>query len=246
MDVAGAAPVQVITRFGFKLASRGPVWDDASDARSAADLRASGVHVINSEGQDQSVLRKAGFRRIKTPSYVAELSLTGTSQDRVAAMKQKWRNTWRRAQNAPITIRKEVYALEKHHWLLMEDVKQQKRKGFRSLPHAILEAYGPVKTPDRLVFTAYHAAVPIAAMVFVTHGCVATYYLGWSNEGGRQHAAHHALLGRAAAHFAKRGIVRLDLGAVDTVNASGLARFKIGTGAHIRPLGGSWLRVPGL
>jgi len=30
------------------------------------------------------------------------------------------------------------------------------------------------------------------------------------------------------------------------VSAPGLARFKIGTGAEVRPLGGSWLRVPWL
>jgi hypothetical protein len=38
----------------------------------------------------------------------------------------------------------------------------------------------------------------------------------------------------------------LDLGTVDTENAPGLARFKIGSGAQIRSLGGTWLRIPGL
>lgn len=246
VDVADAAPVQTISRFGLRLASRGPVWACPPNGTHSNALRRSGLHLINSDGQDAAVLKGAGFRQIQTPSYVAELPLHSASKDRLATLKPKWRNTLRRAQAGPFAIQREAFCPNHHRWLLREDIKQQKAKGFRSLPHSLLVAFCAANPKSQFVFTALHAAEPIAAMLFLTHGRVATYHLGWSNEFGRTHAAHHALLDRASAFLAKRAILRLDLGAVDTVTAPGLARFKIGTGATIRPLGGTWLRVPGL
>jgi hypothetical protein len=37
----------------------------------------------------------------------------------------------------------------------------------------------------------------------------------------------------------------LDLGTLDTQNAPGLARFKLGSGATAQLLGGTWARLPG-
>ena len=42
------------------------------------------------------------------------------------------------------------------------------------------------------------------------------------------------------------GVEMLDLGMIDTVNAPGLARFKLGSGAVAQSLGGTWLHAPGL
>ena len=53
--------------------------------------------------------------------------------------------------------------------------------------------------------------------------------------------AHNLLLARAAKWFAGRGVRGLDLGTIDTVNAPGLARFKLGVGARAKKLGGTWL-----
>jgi hypothetical protein len=51
------------------------------------------------------------------------------------------------------------------------------------------------------------------------------------------------LLWQAAVWLAGQGTRTLDLGAVDTVSAAGVARFKLGTGATARPLGGTWAGV---
>lgn len=246
VDLPGAAPIQIMSRFGLRLASRGPIWHRPPTPEDSRALRKSRLHIINSDGQDHDILKSAGFRQIKTPSYVAELSLTGTPKTRLAAMKSKWRNTLRRAESAPFSIQRELFTPRRHGWLLEEDLKQQKEKGFRSLPHTLLGAYGVANPRDQLVFVAYIAATPIAAMLFLIHGNVATYHLGWLSDLGRKHAAHNALLVRASNYLAKQSIKRLDMGTVDTVNAPGLARFKIGSGADIRPLGGTWLRVPSL
>lgn len=246
IELPGAAPVQTISRYGLTLASRGPIWrhDLGPDTRN--DLRRSGLHVINSEGHDLPALRRAGFRQIHGPGYVAELALHTTPEAQMATMKSKWRNTLRRARAAAFRIKVERFAPHRHGWLLAVDTVQQRAKRFRSLPHAVLEAYGAAQPHEALVFVAYLKRRPISAMVFLIHGHVATYHLGWSDEDGRAQAAHHAILAHASDHLAQAQVVRLDLGTVDTVNTPGLARFKIGTGAVVRPLGGTWLRVPWL
>lgn len=242
--LAGSAPVQVIARYGLRFASRGPIWEDATGLDRAAALRRSGVHIINSDGADTAALRLAGFRKIHTAPHVAEMCLKGDASARMARMKSKWRNTLRRARSAPFRIKASRFSAKKHAWLLELDLAQQRAKGFRTLPHAMLLAYSDARAADTLVLEACAAEGPIAAMVFLIHGSVATYHLGWTGSVGRAFAAHTALLARAGDDLAARGVMRLDLGTVDTVTAPGLARFKIGSGARVRPLGGTWVRLP--
>ena len=80
-------------------------------------------------------------------------------------------------------------------------------------------------------------------MLMQMHPPVATYHIGWTNAHGRSLMAHHLLLWHAANDMANHGVTRLDLGTVDTQTAPGLARFKIGSGANIRPLGPTMIRL---
>ena len=52
------------------------------------------------------------------------------------------------------------------------------------------------------------------------------------------------MLVRAAEALWVEGVRWLDLGSVDTERASGLARFKLGTGAELRRLGTTCLVLP--
>ena len=245
MELDGAAPVQTIVRFGLRFASRGPVWHNSSTELGSSALRRSGLHLINSDSRDHEIIKSAGFRQVMTPAHVAELSLAGTPEDRLARLKGKWRNSLRRALRAPQEIKREIFDAKRHSWLLAADLRQQMTKKFLSLPHSFVQAYAAANPSELEVVVAYADGEPIAAMVFLVHGSVATYHLGWTSVTGRKLSAHHAILFQAGDYLANQCVERLDLGTVDTVNAAGLARFKIGTGATIRPLGGTWLRMPG-
>ncbi|MFL4468896.1 GNAT family N-acetyltransferase [Tateyamaria armeniaca] len=158
----------------------------------------------------------------------------------------KWRNAWRKSQKSNLKLRHTQFDAALHNWLLVEDRKQQRRQKYRSLPHSIIHSFSAISPRDVIVFCARKKHDDVAAMLFLQHGEVATYHVGWSSAHGRQTNAHYALLKHAADHFVRCGVTRLDLGTVDTENAPGLARFKIGSGARVRPLGGTWLRIPGL
>lgn len=242
-----AAPVLRVRRFGIHFASRGPVWlgDPDPDARTAA-LRAAKITLLNDDATCPAVLRAAGFRQVMTPAHVAELDLSGTIRDRTMQMHGKWRNAWRKAQKSPLRVAIARFDPVRHGWLLAADQAQQREKRYRALPHAVLHSYAAANPDDVVVVTAQAGGETIAAMLFLLHAPVATYHIGWNSTTGRSHAAHHLLLMQAADHLGGRGFMRLDLGTVDTENAPGLARFKIGSGARVRPLGGTWLRLPGL
>jgi len=84
------------------------------------------------------------------------------------------------------------------------------------------------------------------AGLFLTHKPWASYHIGWSGEEGRRRNAHGLILWRAITDLAAEGLAALDLGTVDTEAAPGLARFKIGTGARVAPLGPTLLVLPAL
>lgn len=243
VDVAGAAPVLAVRQFGQLIASRGPVWNSTST--QGAPLAKAGLRLINADAQSDALYHAAGFRRLMTDAFVAELDLTSTDAARRRAMKPKWRNTWRRAQDAPFKVTDAAFDAQAHAWLLCADLAQQRAKRFRALPHAFVVAYAQCHPNAVRVLTAVDGDTPIAAMLFLLHAPLATYHIGWTTPRGRSLGAHHRMIIHAADTCAARGYRRLDMGSVDTDHAPGLARFKIGTGATVRPLGGTWLRPPG-
>ncbi|WP_247225735.1 GNAT family N-acetyltransferase [Yoonia sp. F2084L] len=242
MPVDGAAPVLSVRQFGQWITSRGPVWQGG---RNADALRCTGLRFINADIPDDALLRAAGYRRLMTNAHVAELDLSGTREDRQKAMQPKWRNAWRVGQKARVTLKDERYCATTHEWLLKADLAQQRAKRFRGLPHALIGAYAATSPKSVRVLTAHDGKDPIAGMLFLLHSPVATYHIGWTNARGRVLCAHHHMIVDAADRLAQLGFTRLDLGLVDTESAPGLARFKIGTGADVRPLGGTWLRLSG-
>ena len=245
LALPSAAPVLAVRQFGQLMTSRGPIWQGGA-APSADMLRTSGLRVVNTDAPDASTLTQAGYRMIITPAYVAELDLSRPPNVRINHAKAKWRNIWRRSQDTPVVIKEACFDPANHQWLLDADNRQQRQKRFRGLPHALISAYAACHPQDVPVFVAFEDDTPIAAMLFLLHRPVATYQLGWTSARGRRLGAHHRIIMDAATTCADRGYCRLDLGNVDTDNSPGLARFKIGTGATVRPLGGTWLRIPGL
>jgi len=241
VDLAGAAPVLTVQQWGQSMTSRGPIWQE--DA-CADRLRDTGLRMINADAPNGQILRRAGFRRLMTDAHVAELDLLTTAYDRQKAMKPKWRNAWRSAHGVALTITEAQFNIHAHAWVLQADLEQQRAKRFRGLPHALVNAYAACQPKSVRILIGSDGDTPVAAMLFLLHAPVVTYHIGWTSAQGRKLHAHHRMIMQAADRFAQKGYRRMDLGLVETNTAPGLARFKIGTGAHIRPLGGTWLRLP--
>lgn len=251
IDLGGAGQALVIRRgvpglgrLGY--APRGPVWrTDDPDGRVEAlgRLTRDGVRLIEAEAPCPS-LRRAGFRQVMTAAHVAELDLSGTERDRRAALSGTWRNALRRAEGAGLRLEWRRFDGDPSHWLLMHEARMRCERRYRALPQSLACAFARTGRDAAWVLSAHDGAEPVAGMLFLLHAPVATYHIGWTGDRGRALSAHRLMLMAAADRLAAEGVCRLDLGAVDTEAEPGLARFKIGAGARVRALGGSWVRLP--
>lgn len=216
----------------------------ALSERSLRGLRARGLRLC--EPDAAGPLAGAGFRQVMTPAHVAELSLDGDAADRRARMAGKWRNRLHRAEAEGIALCVLPFAGPAADWLNAQEEAQRRARGYRAWPLAIARAWAAADPRAARLFLAERDGARIAAMLFLLHGRAATYHIGWSGPAGRAISAHHLLLAHATDVLADASVRRIELGTLDTDAAPGLARFKLGAGARVRALGGSWIAVPGL
>ena len=204
--------------------------------------RRMGLRIVNAERAAPRILRAAGFRQILSPVHIAELPLKG---DLRAAMHQKWRNRLRRAEAAGLTLRHDAWT-GAPHWLIAHEVAQRDQRRYAALPVPIVAAIARETPGCARIVEAWEGTSPIAGMLILRHGARATYQVGWTSERGRALNAHCLTLFEAARWLADHGHRLLELGPIETERNPGLARFKLGTGARARALGGTWLAIPGL
>lgn len=200
------------------------------------------ILIVNADSPKQGQeLAKHGFFRISTPRNHAHLSLAGTPDEWLARMQGKWRNRLRHGQRQGLELRSNPMPADCNHWLFHHETAQQKARAYRNLPPALIAAMAGAE-PDALrLFTARKHGKSCAAMLFARHDTSATYLIGWSDPAGRRSSAHPVLLWQAMAELHGRGVTDIDLGHCDQTRNPGLTRFKLGSGARLYPLGGTWL-----
>ena len=253
------AQVQLIERrFGparLLWLPQGPVWGPGACLRDRQTVLSqlataldhpAGLLGCADDIHDIHHYHQAGFRALWTPQYRAELPLTLPQSSRLATQSQKWRNRLRHAERSALCIGHRPFHPQKDDWLLHRDRAQQRAKDYTALPTAFAKAWATCQPHSARLFLAHLNARIVAAILILRHPPTASYHIGWSGPEGRAHSAHNLLIWTAANWLARTGCQRLDLGSVDTQNAPGLARFKLGSGAKLRPTGPTMLRLPGL
>ena len=231
----------VIGRVG--LISRGPVWGAEPDAALLARTLAALRHpvLLNADGMAQRDLSAAGFLQIMTGATIAQLDLSGDADARRARMHQTWRNRLVRAEAGKVRIHRERLPVDPDHWLLLAETAQRRARRYRELPVAFTLAFAQANPGKAQLFTARLGGEVVAGMLILLHGPTASYHIGHTTASGRAAHAHNLILATASDWLADRGVAVLELGTLDTVNAPGLARFKLGSGASAHVLGGTWL-----
>ena len=202
--------------------------------------------VILSPERPVPELGRLGALPLMTPASIARLDLTGSSDERRARLRQKWRNRLKAAEAAPLRVTRQNMPINSDHWLLRADAALQKKRLYAAWPRRLTLAYAQENPSSAKLFQAFEGRDVVAAMLVLTHGTSATYHIGHSFVRGRQLGAHNLLMWTAMEWLAAKGMTSLDLGVVNTEDASNLARFKLGTGAEVQRLGGTWLFWPPL
>lgn len=256
-DGAVIGRAQIVTRrlgpLALSMIGRGPVWhgpQSGGGQRAALRqiAREVGPLVAIPAAQAAPMPRGPGLVALMTPAHHAVLDLGPGPATLRAGLGGKWRNRLVRAEaDAVVVTRARDFG-----WLLAAEAGQARARGYRALPARFTEAWvaagddGAGDSSGYRLYEAHAGGALIAAMLFLTHRPWASYHIGWSGEAGRRRNAHGLILWRAITDLAAEGLAALDLGTVDTEAAPGLARFKIGTGARVAPLGPTLLVLPAL
>ena len=232
--VASSHPVILHRKFG-------PLGRVAFASRAAPDAVAdTPVRILNGETPCPRAYRRAGFRQIITASHIAEWDLT--QPDLRRTLHGKWRNQLRKGERNGLRIREAPWEGRAHPMFQSAEALAHKRR-YRNYPPLLLSAYAQMNPSDTVIFEAYDRGTLVAACLTLRHGKTATYQTAWANATGRALQAPRVVLFAAAQQMSTLGHDTLDLGVVETDHAPGLARFKLGTGADVRPLGGTWCRL---
>lgn len=236
--------------------ARGPVWDhplgpDAQRAALAELLaRLTGQYRAVMATPDpiagRDPLSRAGWLALVQGGSVARLPLTGDAAALRARLHGKWRNRLVRAEAAGLRVTLRPFDPRKDHWLLEREAAQSRARGYKRLPPAFTQAWRAAGGGRAaLLAVAERDGAALAGMVFLRHGSSASYHVGWTSDAGRACDAHRLLLFRSAVKLGAKGLLALDLGTLDTVTTPGLARFKLGAGAHQVQLSATRIHAPG-
>lgn len=184
-----------------------------------------------------------GRSRVMTGYSTVLLDLTKPLPLLKAQLEGKWRNRLVKVLGHE-KIRFHVQPSRKRcDWLLDKELDQREAKKFHGLPVAFVRHYIDAVADPSQAFAVAYAELgknTIAAMLFLIHGRVASYHMGWADAEGRQLNAHNALLWQAMVYFKDRQIEMLDLGGVNTHDLPGISRFKLGTGGEVLTLAGTY------
>lgn len=246
-------PFALIATFG--LCSYGPVWlKDLDEAEKTAALVALRKAIklrwprLVAFTLDETFAPK-GFRRVMTGDATIRLDLTQDEDGLRKALDGKWRNRLVAAEKSDLRFTSAGTKPGQYQWLLDEEIKQRKSKGYRGLPVGLTHHWQSEKSRARgadkrggvYVYRADLGKEAAGAMLFLTHGAMATYHIGWSSDDGRKTGAHNLVLWNAMLALKEKGIRVLDLGGVNTQSGAGIARFKIGTGGALHQRSGTFV-----
>lgn len=239
-DAAGTCLVQTrkLPVLGaFHLVSRGPVMQDVRTREGLIQrLRRQfkGTLVVNAPSGASQI----GGLKIASGAELATIQLRAPDQMR-ARLHQKWRNQLKKSEASDLVVTDQPLDPLRHKWFLTAEAAQQKTRKYKSYPTGFLVAYAAANKGQARLYTAVLDGQPVAGMLVLKHGRMATYQAGVTMPEGRAVCAHNRLLWQIMCDLQKRQVTRLDLGRADL--SPGLRRFKMGAGAEVETLSGSFL-----
>lgn len=239
---------------GFAICSRGPMWLKTLSANEQKEIYRAlkrslpiarprfALFSPNLVDPDDASL--AGLVRVMTGYSTVLIDLLQPLDALRAAMEGKWRNRLVAAERSKLDIVRLEADPSQYAWLLEEEKSQRDSKSFYGLPLKFVENYIHSRidtTRTVLILQAQEKGERVAAMLFLIHGSVATYHVGWSNDAGRAVNAHNLLLWRAFEELQALDIKALDMGGINTRSLPGISRFKIGSGGKVLTYAGTFV-----
>jgi hypothetical protein len=192
--------------------------------------------------ENQTLMRSIGTRRMVTGLSSGWLDLSLDEDALLKGMSGSWRNALRMAEkNGSGIIITDNAAAPAADLAFYDAFRKKKRFVGPSTDFVGAIAEAGKTGGDVLILSATMGKACIAGIVLVTHGASATYFVSWTSEKGREFNAHNLLLWRGIQELKAAGARWLDLGGLNTGPGAGVARFKLGLGANVFTLAGTFL-----
>ncbi len=185
--------------------------------------------------------RAVRMRAVVTGHSSARVDLTRTGEDLRRALHVKWRNALTQAEAGPLRIEAKG-GRRAAAWLLERYGSLRRSRRFGGPSAEMLGAViDGIPKHETVLLRAFADGEAVGGALFLQHGRNASYVIGWTDPAARALNAGTLLLWKGILALKERGIASLDLGGVDTHNAAGIARFKLGVGGKPYTLPGTFL-----
>ena len=237
---------------GVALCTRGPIWLSEVSATDKARIQRAlkrslpmswpRIILFSPDLTDPKHPSMASLTRVLTGYSTVMLDLSQPLTSLRAGLHPYWRNRLSAGERSGLKLAELAHDSPELPRVLAEENRQRERKRFYALPLGFIEHYlEEGGAESALILQASWQSRPVAAMLFLVHGSSATYQLGWTNPQGRALNAHNLILWGAIEQLQQRGIVKLDLGGVNTHDLPGISRFKINTGGEVITYAGGYV-----
>lgn len=237
---------------GVALCTRGPIWlsevPDSDKARIQRALKQTlpmawpRIILFSPDLTDPMHPSMSSLTRVLTGYSTVMLDLSQTLTALRAGLHPYWRNRLSAAERSGLKLAELAHDSPELPRVLAEENRQRERRRFYALPLGFIAHYlEEGGAGSALILQAHWQSRPVAAMLFLIHGSSATYQLGWTNPQGRALNAHNLILWGAIERLQQRGILKLDLGGVNTHDLPGISRFKINTGGEVITYAGGYV-----
>ncbi len=188
-----------------------------------------------------AVSRAVRMRRVMTGHSSARVDLTQPTDDLRRALHVKWRNALTQAEAGPLRIEPKG-GRRAAAWLLERYGSLRRTRRFGGPSAEMLRAViDGIPKHETVLLRTVAEGDAVGGALFLQHGRQASYVIGWTDPAARALNAGTLLLWKGILTLKERGIESLDLGGIDTRNAAGIARFKLGAGGDPYTLPGTFL-----
>lgn len=128
----------------------------------------------------------------------------------------RWRNKVNRAEKTHAAHVQVQADMARVLDILLHEREMRQERGFHGLPLSFVPAYIEAHAQPVDAFLVSSVVVDgevLAGMLFLLHGRVATYHMGWNSSAGRQRGLHNLALWKSLPALKARGVEKLDMGA---------------------------------
>ena len=203
---------------------------------------------VNDSKSINDFLKNIGLKKLSTPPYASGLlNLQASEDELLMGLKKKWRYSLKKSQSHGVNVIV-LDGTNKDYEALLKRYKRLKiENDFSGVPDSLISSLARQKAKGwKFNFIVAQKTKSLSIdncygmLVSLCHGDVSTYFIGETNEKGRELQVNYLLLWQAIINAKSNGYNWFDVGGLDATTPKGIAHFKKGLQSEPYSLIGEW------